>query len=235
MSSLDFKGKPLCRSSPYEMKQLLNFLLAFVLILLHSCKDDIARVSKVTNVGLVVYGTSATASANIIDLSDDNHTDYGFCFSTGSEPTINDAKVGYGFIEDRKAYTGNLTNLYYNTTYYCRPYVMDEDEPVYGEIKTCLINNTQDLVVTTNTINVMSNTSANVNATVSGIGSLRAVAFGVCYNTSGTPTVNDNVVTLGELGKDSIFTATMQGLDVMPDYFVRAFAKLDDNCKFQSN
>ena len=217
-------------------KQVYSLLLAFVLILLHSCKDDeIARVSKVTNTGLVVYGTSATASANIIDLSDADHDDYGFCFSTGSEPTINDSKVGYGFIEDRKAYTGNLTNLYYNTTYYCRPYIMEDDVPIYGDIKTCIIDNTQDLVVITNTVNVTSTTTANVNATVTGIGSLRAIAFGVCYNTSGTPTITDNFVSLGELGKDSIYNATMQGLDVMPDYFVRAYVKLDDNTVIYGN
>lgn len=50
------------------------------------------------------------------------------------------------------------------------------------------------------------------------------VEVGVCWNTSGTPTVNDNNL-IAETGKLS-FTVTVKGLEPNTDYWVRAYAKV---------
>jgi len=82
--------------------------------------------SDITDTTAVVYG-------NITDAGVPAYTERGICWSTNSNPTINDNKEpANGGNGQSGSYSCNLTELEPNTTYYARAYVIQNGEPVYG-------------------------------------------------------------------------------------------------------
>ncbi len=73
-------------------------------------------------------------------------------------------------------------------------------------------------------------TSATVNAEVDCTGSATVTERGVCYNTTGTPTVNDNSQAAGT-GTGS-FSAQLTNLSAVTTYHVRAYAKIGGTYRY---
>gem|GEM_PF-4183906 len=85
-------------------------------------KDDI------TETRAIVYG-------NIIKAGAPPYTEKGVCWSTHSNPTINDNKmVGNGSYGYLGSYPCTLTGLIQNTTYNAKAYVIQNNEPIYGNV-----------------------------------------------------------------------------------------------------
>lgn len=75
---------------------------------------------------------SATLRAYVQKLGVPEFTEYGFCYSSSSDPTINDTKIISNNISSLY-YTYNLEDLDYQTTYYARAYLKQENKVIYGE------------------------------------------------------------------------------------------------------
>ncbi|MDB4655635.1 hypothetical protein OAE48_02200 [Flavobacteriales bacterium] len=191
------------------------------------CQDNLARITKVVNEGAVVEQTRATALSNIIDLSRNEHPDYGVCFSESDYPTVDDDRVSLGFIDSRKEFEVTLRRLRYNTDYHFRPYVYDEQDVIYGEVQSVIINSTEGIIAYHNSITTVDFTTADVNSSISGLGSLKCIDFGLCYAIDATPTIESSTASLGELLNDTTFTTTLTGLDTWANYHVRAYGMLD--------
>ncbi|MCK4663242.1 MAG: fibrobacter succinogenes major paralogous domain-containing protein [Bacteroidales bacterium] len=118
-------------------KPLLLSLLAAItitgFIFIFSCqKIELKREIKVTtNTVNNITTTTATARGNIIDLGE-GIIQYGFCWSTSQNPTINNYKTKKGAIYSTASYTSNLSGLSSNTKYYVRAYATDINGTVYG-------------------------------------------------------------------------------------------------------
>jgi parallel beta-helix repeat protein len=78
--------------------------------------------------------------------------------------------------------------------------------------------------VTTQAVSGIGTTAATGNGTITNLGSTDPTAHGVCWNTSGTPTISDNVKDNGAASATGSFTASMTGLSPGTTYHVRAFA-----------
>ena len=78
--------------------------------------------------------------------------------------------------------------------------------------------------VTTQAVSGIGTTSATGNGTITSLGSNDPTAHGVCWNTSGTPTISDNVKDNGAASATGSFTASITGLSSETTYHVRAFA-----------
>lgn len=191
------------------------------------CQDDLARITKVVNEGAVVEQTRATALSNIIDLSRNEHPDYGVCFSESDYPTVDDDRIALGFIDSRKEFEVTLRRLRYNTEYHFRPYVYDEQDVIYGDVQSVIINSTEGIIAYHNSITTVDFTTADINSSVSGLGSLKCIDFGLCYAIDATPTIESSTASLGELLNDTTFTTTLTGLDTWANYYVRAYGMLD--------
>ena len=74
--------------------------------------------------------TSAVSGGTILSDGGAKITARGVCWSTSSNPTINDNKTTDGIGIGN--YTSNLTSLLANTTYYVRAYATNSEGTVYG-------------------------------------------------------------------------------------------------------
>lgn len=77
--------------------------------------------------------TTVTANGNLLSLGLPNATDYGHCWSTQPNPTINNSKTSKGNATVTGAFTSELTGLTPNTTYYLKSYVTNQMGTSYGQ------------------------------------------------------------------------------------------------------
>jgi hypothetical protein len=78
--------------------------------------------------------------------------------------------------------------------------------------------------VTTQTVTGISSTTSTGNGNITDLGYPNPIAYGVCWNTTGTPTISDSKVDNGAASVTGAFTASMTSLTANTTYFVRAFA-----------
>ncbi len=78
--------------------------------------------------------------------------------------------------------------------------------------------------ITTQAVSSITTTTATGNGNITDLGSSNPTAYGVCWNTTGTPTISDNKVDKGAASATGAFTASMTGLTVNTTYYVRAYA-----------
>ena len=78
--------------------------------------------------------------------------------------------------------------------------------------------------VTTQAVTAISRISATGNGNITALGSAYPTAYGVCWNTTGTPTTANSKTNKGAISATGAFTADMIGLTAGTTYKVRAFA-----------
>jgi len=78
--------------------------------------------------------------------------------------------------------------------------------------------------VTTGAVEDVTGTTATANGNLTSLGSPNPTAYGVCWNTTGDPTVSDNVKDLGAAAATGAFTAAVTGLTADTTYYLRAYA-----------
>jgi hypothetical protein len=77
--------------------------------------------------------TTATGNDTITNLGSLNPTHYGVCWSTSTDPTIDDDKTEQGTAPLTGTFTSNLTGLSPNTIYYLKAYATNSVGILYGE------------------------------------------------------------------------------------------------------
>ena len=80
------------------------------------------------------------------------------------------------------------------------------------------------LAITTQAVSSIASTTATGNGTITALGLSNPTAYGVCWNTTGTPTSSDSHVDNGASSAIETFTALMTGLAPNTTYHVRAYA-----------
>jgi uncharacterized protein (TIGR02145 family) len=87
----------------------------------------------------------------------------------------------------------------------------------------CLMNQTANLpTVTTGDITGITETSATGGGNVTSDGGASVTARGVCWNTTGTPTISNNKTT--DRSGTGAFASSLTGLTALTTYYVRAYA-----------
>ena len=132
-------------------------------------------------------------------------------FTDESDPDLDNA---WDFIDDPNDDTG--TNDYWG--------INSTDNNGYPWLEWQGFTN--DLAVTptlsTNNIEIIGNSKAQSGGEITDGGDSPITAKGVCWNTTGTPTLSDNSTNEG--GGSSDFTSIMDNLNVNQTYYVRAYA-----------
>ncbi len=77
-------------------------------------------------------------------------------------------------------------------------------------------------ILSTNNIQIIGDSKAKTGGTITDGGEAAITQKGVCWNTSGTPTISDNFTNEGS--GDSEYESIMNGLTVNTQYYVRAYA-----------
>ncbi len=165
---------------------------------------------------------TATSGGNITDDGGSAVTERGVCWSTSSNPTTSDSITTDGI--GTGSYSSSLTALLSNTTYYVRAYATNSVGTAYGNEVSFTTNDAIVPSVTTVSVTGISDNSADCTGNVTDNGSSEANDRGFCYNTTGNPTITDNIVQNFDNGTGE-FTETIGGLDPGTTYYVRAYGK----------
>ena len=173
----------------------------------------------VSDIGTV----TATGNGTINPLGDYSITQHGICWSTASDPTILNSKTEEGATTLTGAFTGSITGLSNNTTYYVRAYATNTAGTVYGS-DVSFTTSSQMSTVTTQAVSDVLITTATGNGNITDLGDPNPTQYGVCWSTSADPTTADTKTEEGASSAIGAFTSTITGLSAGTTYHVRAYA-----------
>lgn len=179
-------------------------------------QEPMLTTSAATNVS----ATSATLNASISVAGDPAYTERGFCYSKTQNPTISDyCKTASG--SGIGAYSVEVSNLDYKTTYYVRAYVLQEGKPIYGECVSFTTIWTDAELRTLAPTNILAS-SATLNAEIYEVGAPQFIEKGFCYSKSYNPTISDTRRVVPGEGRGT-YSIEIDGLDYKTTYYVRAY------------
>ena len=166
----------------------------------------------------LVTGTSATCGGNISYNGGAVVTQRGFCWNTTGDPTTDDPFIQAG--EGSGAFSAEITGLTIGTTYYARAFATNSIGTAYGN--TQMFTTQNFAVVVTSEVTDITYTTALGGGNITSDGGALITQRGVCWNTTGSPTLSDSL-TLDGSGA-GIFTSKITGLAANNTYYVRAYA-----------
>ncbi len=166
---------------------------------------------------------SAEISTEMTSTGGNAISEHGHCWSTKNNPTTNDSKTTLGKLESSQTFTSQLTGLQVNTTYYIRPYIVYSGGEIYGQELTIQTPETRKPSVFTKAVIDITKNSA----TCIGInddGGLNITARGVCWDTTGNPTLENSIAHTTDSTGSGEFTSLLAGLTENANYYVSAYA-----------
>lgn len=166
--------------------------------------------------------TTATSGGNVTSVGGAPITARGVCWSTTANPTTtNDKTTETG---TTGAFTSSLSGLTAATLYYVRAYATNSGGTSYGtQVTFTTLNTAVSLAtVTTTSASAITQTTASSGGNVTAIGGAPVTARGICWATTATPTISNNVV--AATGTTGVYTSAITGLTANTLYYVRAFA-----------
>jgi len=183
-----------------------------------------AQAATVTTQPVTAIGTTtATGNGNITDLGAPPPTQHGICWNTTGTPTTGDSVKYKGPASATGAFTSSMTGLSPNTTYYVRAFVIDTVGTIYGN-QVSFATGSQTPTVTTQAVTAIGTTTADGNGNITGLGAPNPTEHGVCWNTTGSPTIADSKTANGAVSATGAFVSHMPGLSPDTTYYVRAYA-----------
>ena len=171
--------------------------------------------------------TSATVSGTI---TANNPTPNAVVISSGvcysSTATLPDTSNSFTIDGPNGVSSGTINSTINGLTpgtHYCaRAYAITTAGVIYGATTTCFTTLAATTpTITTNPVNVLSSVAANSGGNISDSGGLKIDSSGVCWNTTGNPTLAN---TYTKDGNSSSYTSSITGLFPCTKYYVRAYA-----------
>ncbi len=204
------------------MKRIL-FLIPFVFIALTCSKEDLPTVGygnkievqtqDITQNGLTTISIKATVNSDLPE----SIIEKGFCWNTTQNATINDNSLK---ISVSGTFNTTISGLLPGTNYSIRAYVKTTADLIYGnevKFKTLTLP-----TLSTASASSITTTTAISGGNISADGGATITARGVCWNTTGSPTVANSRTQDG--AGSGAFTSALSGLTPGTVYFVRAYA-----------
>jgi hypothetical protein len=146
-------------------------------------------------------------------------TQRGLVWSNSDNPTLKDNFTSNG--TGTGIFTGNITGLVENATYYIRTYATNSIGTSYGEARIFIVPSKTPSVSTTIPSSITSN-SALCGGNVSFEGESPVTQRGVVWSNSPNPTLSDNFTSNGT--GSGMFSSSITGLSASTKYYIRAYA-----------
>ncbi|HBE40415.1 MAG TPA: hypothetical protein DDW27_04295 [Bacteroidales bacterium] len=174
---------------------------------------------KTNQVNLVTY-TTARSGGNISSDGGEQITSRGVCWSQSVNPTINDSKTDDG--KGKGSFISNISGLIPGTTYRLRAYATNNIGTIYGNELTFNTLKITLPTVTTTTTSLVTPYSVKTGGNITSDGGSNITSKGVCWNTTGAPTIADNRTNDGT--GSGIYSSLLTGLQPVTKYYFRAYA-----------
>lgn len=197
-------------------------------------KPNVGVTNKVimTTTPIVSIGSdSAICGGSIISDGGDLITERGICWSTSTNPNVNQNSIKNG------SGTGTFSNiikpLLPNTNYYVRAYVNNVQGIIYGNLLS-FITKAPPPTIQTNAVSSITQIGAIIGGSnINDFGSA-ITQKGICWSSTNTsPNLNNNVVLVG-LGSSN-FSINIQNFSPNTTYYARAFASNINGTGFGSS
>jgi uncharacterized protein (TIGR02145 family) len=164
---------------------------------------------------------SAICGGNVTSEGSSAVTARGVCWNTTGAPTIFNDITSDG--SGTGSYTSNITGLTASTAYFVRAYATNDNGTGYGDQESFTTSAGSGLpTVTTASVSSITTNSAICGGNVTSDGGSAVTGRGVCWNTSGSPEISDNLTTDGS--GTGPFTSNITDLAESTTYYVRAYA-----------
>jgi uncharacterized protein (TIGR02145 family) len=205
------------------MKTLkFSILLSILFFLTITCKKDNVITLPTLAINAITNFTTTTATIGGEVTSDGGSAIIarGVCWATTANPTTANSFTTNG--TGIGSFISTLTGLTEGTTYYLRAYATNSKGTAYG---TQQIFTTSKLTIpslNTMIVSAISDNTATSGGNITSDGGLTVTAYGVCWNTSQTPTINDSKTSDGS--GTGVFTSSLSGLTAGTVYYIRAYA-----------
>lgn len=164
--------------------------------------------------------TTATSGGNVTDEGSAPVTARGVCWSTSSNPTVNDSHTSDG--TGTGSFTSTMTGLTPGTWYYMRAYATNSLGTSYGDERWFQTDPATVPTVTTGAVQNIKPTSAKCLGNATNENGATITAKGFCWSTSQNPTVSDSHTTEGS--DTGGFSSVITDLTPNTTYYVRAYA-----------
>jgi len=186
---------------------------------LDSLKTSSPLLGVVTTTDIInIGGTTAMGKGKVINNGGALVEERGLCWNTTGNATVDGNHVSCGL--GTGGFSGTLSGLTPNTTYYFRAYVINSVGVSYGDDMTFTTFTIATLVTTP--ASVVTSMTAQSGGTISSDGGALVTSSGICWNTTGIPTVNDKKTSSG-LGIGN-FIHSLTELMGSTTYYIRAYA-----------
>lgn len=183
-------------------------------------------VSLVTyDVGAITcFSAKSAAELKIDDATDYKTLEYGVCYGTGAEPTVDEAKSIATERDEDGNYSVMLTKLSGATEYYYRPYAIVDGYINYGGVGV-FTTKEDDVVLTGVMDDVSKEVLSKLNVTG---GPYKSLVPGVCYSMNLMPTLHDDdSVDTDEIDFDTqTYMVSLANL-TKGTWFYRAYVMID--------
>jgi hypothetical protein len=178
-----------------------------------------------------ITATSANCGGSIISDGGSPVIAKGVCWNTKINPDTSDSRTNEG--TGSAAFVSEITGLVENTIYYVRAYATNVTGTGYGEnVSFTASDEISKPTVTTAVADDITTTTAVCGGNVTFDGGADVTARGVCWDTTGTPTLADKKTNDG-IGTGS-FTSNITGLSPNTTYYVRAYATNSEGTAYGS-
>jgi len=175
-----------------------------------------------TNPVIDISTTTASSGGNVTNNGGAAVNARGVCWNTSGAPTVSDSKTTDG--NGNGTFESALTELIPGATYHLRAYATNSAGTGYGEeIEFIALSElVVPTVITSAVINIIyKNATGGGHVTL--WGGTPVTERGICWNTTGNPTIADEYTSSGSGTGE--FDAIMGGLSLSQNYYVRAYAK----------
>jgi uncharacterized protein (TIGR02145 family) len=199
----------------------ITILLIISTLLIVSCNK--ASLPKVKSLPVSqIQQTNAYSGGQITSDGGAHIIAQGVCWNTTGDPTISDSMAADSAETGVGSYISHITGLTPSTLYYVRAFASNSEGTAYGEAVSFTTKEIDIPTLVTSGLKSVTLTTATGGGDVSNDGGVAITARGVCWNTTGIPTIADNISSDGS--GDGLFTSTLPDLVIGTKYYVRAYA-----------
>jgi uncharacterized protein (TIGR02145 family) len=147
-------------------------------------------------------------------------TERGFCWSTSTNPTVQDNFKAAG--GSTKEFSGFISTLIPNSKYYIRTYAKNSLGTSYGNEISFITPQYSEPTLATAPLSNVTQVSATTGGTVFDDGGSNIIDKGICWSLASNPGLSNNRKSAG--GGYGSFVSNITGLTTNTPYYVRAYA-----------